>query len=99
MKRILITGANSYIGISVENYLKQWPDSYCLDTVDMIGDGWKDTSFRGYDAVLHVAGLVHQPQTKNDPAQAERYDRINHRLAVETAEKAKAEKEGEGGEA
>lgn len=91
MKRILITGANSYIGISVENYLKQWPDSYCLDTVDMIGDGWKDTSFRGYDAVLHVAGLVHQPQTKNDPAQAERYDRINHRLAVETAEKAKAE--------
>ena len=91
MKRILITGANSYIGISVENYLKQWPDSYCLDTVDMIGDGWKDTSFRGYDAVLHVAGLVHQPQTKNDPAQAERYDRINHRLAVGTAEKAKAE--------
>lgn len=91
MKKILIAGANSYIGVSVENYLKQWPECYCLDTVDMIGDGWKDTSFRGYDTVLHVAGLVHQPQSKNDPAQAERYDRINHRLAVETAEKAKAE--------
>ena len=34
---------------------------------------------------------MHQPQTKNDPAQAEAYDRINHRLAVETAEKAKRE--------
>ena len=91
MKRILITGANSYIGVSVENYLKQWPEEYCVDTVDMIGDGWKDASFRGYDAVLHVAGLVHQPQSKKDPAQAERYDRINHLLAVETAEKAKAD--------
>ena len=91
MKRILITGANSYIGIRVEQYLQQWPEQYRLDTVDMIGDGWKKHSFRDYDAVLHVAGLVHQPQTKNDPAQAELYDRINHRLAVETAQKAKAE--------
>ena len=91
MTKILITGANSYIGVSVENYLKQWPEEYCVDTVDMIGDGWKDTSFRDYDAVLHVAGLVHQPRSKKDPAQAERYDRINHLLAVETAEKAKAD--------
>jgi UDP-glucose 4-epimerase len=57
----------------------------------MIGEGWKEVSFAGYDAVLHVAGLVHQPKTKNDPAEAERYDRINHLLAVETAGKAKAE--------
>ena len=91
MKKILITGANSYIGISVETYLNQWPERYQLDTVDMIGDSWKAVSFRDYDVVLHVAGLVHQPQTKNDPAQAEAYDRINHRLAVETAEKAKRE--------
>lgn len=91
MKRILITGANSYIGVSVERYLSRWPEQYHLDTVDMIGDGWKNHSFRDYDAVLHVAGLVHQPRTKNDPAQAEMYDRINHHLAVETARKAKAE--------
>ena len=91
MKKILITGANSYVGISVEKYLQQWPEQYCLDTVDMIGDAWKQHSFHDYDAVLHVAGLVHQPQTKNDPAEAEAYDRINHQLAVETAQKAKAE--------
>lgn len=91
MKKILITGAGSYIGGFVENYLKKWPDVYRVDTVDMIGDDWQEHSFRGYDAVLHVAGLVHQPKTKDDPAQAEFYDRVNHRLAVETAQKAKAE--------
>ena len=91
MKKILITGAGSYIGVSVEAYLKQWPQQYQVDTVDMIGDAWKNCSFHGYDAVLHVAGLVHQPKTKNDPAQAEKYDFVNHRLAVETARKAKEE--------
>ena len=95
MKRILITGANSYIGTGVENHLNRWPESYRVDTLDMIGAGWKEYSFRGYDAVLHVAGLVHQPQTKNDPAQADLYDRINHRLAVETARKAKEEGVGQ----
>ena len=91
MKRILITGAGSYIGVSVEQYLRKWPEAYQVDTVDMIDGSWREKDFHGYDAVLHVAGLVHQPKIKNDPDQAERYDRINHLLAVETAEKAKAE--------
>lgn len=95
MKKILITGANSYIGTSVEQYLARWPECYRVDTVDMVDGTWRERDFRGYDAVLHVAGLVHQPQSKNDPAQAERYDRINHRLAVETAQKARAEGVGQ----
>ena len=36
MKKILITGANSYIGVSFENHLKKWCDQYSVDTVDMI---------------------------------------------------------------
>jgi len=91
MKKILITGANSYIGTSVERYLQQWPESYQVDTLDMVDGSWREKDFRGYDALLHVAGLVHQPKTKNDPGEADRYDRINHLLAVETAQKAKAE--------
>ena len=91
MKKILITGKNSYIGVSVEQYLSRWPECYQVDTVDMVDGTWKAKSFRGYDVVLHVAGLVHQPKTKNDPSEADRYDRINHRLAVDTAEKAKNE--------
>lgn len=95
MKKILITGANSYIGMSVENHLKQWQDRYQVDTVDMIGDGWKQCSFREYDAVLHVAGLVHLEKAKNDPAQAQLYEQVNARLPVETAEKAKQEGVGQ----
>ena len=95
MKKILITGANSYVGVSVEEHLKQWPDRYQVDTVDMIGDGWRKQNFGGYDAVFHVAGLVHQESSKKDPQQAERYERINTRLAIETAEKAKGEGAGQ----
>lgn len=91
MKHVLITGANSYIGICVEQYLNQWPEAYRVDTVDMIGDGWREVSFATYDAVLHVAGIVHQEKTKNDPQQEALYDRVNARLPVEVAAKAKAE--------
>lgn len=91
MKKILITGAGSYVGQSVRNHLLQWPDRYSVDTLDMLGDGWRETSFSPYDAVLHVAAIVHQPKSKDDPGQAELYDRVNHRLAVEVAAKAKAE--------
>lgn len=91
MKKILITGANSYIGVSVEQYLSRWPEAYQVDTIDMMDGSWREQNFRGYDAVLHVAGLVHQPKTKNDPAEADRYDRVNHLLAVETAQKAKTD--------
>lgn len=91
MKKILITGAGSYIGQSFENYLKQWKGQYQTDTLDMIGDGWRSASFAGYDVVFHVAGLVHLEKAKKDPAQAALYEQVNTRLAVETAEKAKRE--------
>lgn len=91
MKRILITGANSYIGICVERHLNHWPEQYQVDTLDMIGDDWQKKSFRGYDAVFHVAGIVHQEKTKHDLQQEELYDRVNARLPVEVAAKAKAE--------
>lgn len=95
MKQILITGAGSYVGESVRQYLLQWQDKYAVNTVDMIADGWQQKSFAGYDAVFHVAAIVHQPKTKDDPAQADLYDRVNHRLAVEVARKAKAEGVGQ----
>ena len=95
MKSILITGAGSYIGVSLENDLKQWPESYRVDSLDMRGSDWENHSFRGYDAVFHVAGLVHQPDSKNDPARSDLYDQVNHILAVRTAEKAKADGVGQ----
>lgn len=89
MKRILITGANSYVGTSFEKHLKQWGEQYHVDTVDMVDGSWRERSFCGYDAVFHVAGIVHLKNKQNDPAQIALYDKVNIQLAVDTARKAK----------
>lgn len=86
MKNILITGANSYIGTSFEKWLKKYPEKYKVDTIDMIGDRWRQKSFAGYDVVFHVAGIVHVKETKKNK---ELYYKINRDLAYETANKAK----------
>ena len=88
MRSILITGANSYIGTSFEKYLAQWPQDYRVDTIDMIDGSWRQRSFAGYDAVFHVAGIAHQKETSEN---AHLYYEINRDLALETAQKAKAE--------
>lgn len=86
MKRILITGAHSYIGTSFESYLKQWPEQYQIDTIDMRGEDWREKSFAGYDTVLHMAGIVHIKEVKSNQLL---YEKINCDLAIETAKKSK----------
>ena len=88
MKKILITGAGSYIGTSFENYLKNFGNEYSVDTVDMIDDSWREKSFSGYDAVFHVAAIVHKKETKESVS---KYYAVNCDLASEVAEKAKSE--------
>ena len=89
MKKILITGAQSYVGMSFEQYISRWPEDYRVDTVDMRGEDWKQISFAGYDAVFHVAGLVHMPKTKHSEEYADLYKRVNTDLVAETARKAR----------
>lgn len=84
--KILITGANSYVGTSFEKWLAQWPDKYTVDTVDMLDGKWRDKSFAGYDVVFHVAGIAH---VSADPSQEALYFKVNRDLAIETAQKAK----------
>lgn len=91
MKRILITGANSYIGTSVEKYLAQWPDQYQVDTIDMIDGSWREKSFTGYDSVFHVAGIAHISTKKLNEDQKRNYWLVNAELPVEVAAKAKHE--------
>lgn len=86
MKRILITGAGSYIGTSFENWVSQWPEKYQVDTIDMRGNEWKDKPFSTYDVIYHIAAIVHVKE--ND---TEKYFSVNRDLAVEVAKKAKAE--------
>lgn len=91
MKKILITGVNSYIGESFEKYLQQWPEKYQVDTVDMIDGTWRQKSFAGYDAVYHVAGIAHSDTGKVSDERKVLYYKVNTELAIETARKAKTD--------
>ena len=87
-KNVLITGKNSYIGTSLENWLMREPDNYKVDTVDMKDGSWKEKDFSSYDVVFHVAGIAH---VSSDPKMEDLYYKVNRDLTIETAEKAKAE--------
>lgn len=88
MKRILITGAGSYIGTSFEKYLKDFGDEYSVDTVDMVDGSWREKSFSGYDAIFHVAGIAHIKETKDN---AHIYYEVNRDLVKDVVEKAKSD--------
>ena len=90
MKKILITGANSYIGTSFEAWAKKrYPGEFEIDTVDMVDESWREKSFAGYDAVFHVAGIAHADVGHVSEERKAFYYKINRDLAIETARKAK----------
>lgn len=82
MKRILITGANSFVGTNVERWLMRQPDYYQVDTVDTMNDAWKQADFSRYDVVFHVAGIAH---VDPKPEMAPLYYKVNRDLAIEVA--------------
>ena len=94
MKKVLITGANSYIGTSFENYVMQCHD-YQIDTVDMIDRTWRDKSFSEYNSVFHVAGIAHSDTGRVSEERKQFYYQINTDLTIETAKKAKADGVGQ----
>lgn len=90
MKKILITGAGSYIGASLEHWLAQYPSEYKVDTLDMQKDTWRAYDFSAYDVVFHVAGIAHADVGHATEEQKQLYYAVNTELAVETAQKAMA---------
>lgn len=92
MMKILITGANSYIGTSFENYIKtNYPNDYEIDTVDMIDGSWREKDFSSYDTVFHVAGIAHSDNGKISSEKEKLYRSVNTDLTIETAKKAKSD--------
>lgn len=86
MKKILITGAGSYVGESVKKYMLAHGD-YQIDAVDTMGDNWKKADYGLYDAVFHVAGIAH---VNADPKMEPLYYKVNRDLTIEVAKHAKA---------
>lgn len=86
MKHILITGAKSFVGTNVGNWLLKEPENFAVDVVDTMNDAWKQADFSKYDVVFHVAGIAH---VDPKPEMAPLYYKVNRDLAIEVAKWAK----------
>ena len=86
MKKILITGANSYVGTSLEKWLENFPNKYTTNSISVRNDLWEENDFSEYDVVLHVAGIAHIKETQEN---SNLYYRVNRDLAYKVAEKTK----------
>lgn len=86
MKRVLITGANSYVGTNIEKWLLKTPGEFSVDTADTFDSKWKEFDFSQYDVVFHVAGIAH---VDPKPEMAPLYYKVNRDLTIEIAKHAK----------
>ena len=82
---ILITGAGSYVGTQVANWLKK-DGQFRVDTIDTFGDNWKKADYTQYEVVYHVAGIAH---VNADPKMEALYYKVNRDLTIEIARHAK----------
>lgn len=87
MKRVLITGAGSYIGTKVQHWLEQSPDMFEVEAIDTIDNHWKQADFSKYDVVYNVAGIAHVKAAKGE---GPLYYAINKDMVIEIAKAAKA---------
>lgn len=86
MKRVLITGAGSYVGESVRKYILDHDKGFVIDAVDTMNEAWKKADFAQYDVVFHVAGIAH---VNADPKMEALYYKVNRDLTIEVAKVAK----------
>lgn len=88
MKKVLVTGVNSYVGNSFAEWVEQYPEEYDVDRISVRDDKWKEIDLSAYDSILHVAGIAHKKETKENSSL---YYKVNRDLTIALAEKAKKE--------
>jgi nucleoside-diphosphate-sugar epimerase len=81
MPKVLITGADSFIGTNFQKFSKQ----QMIKAISIIINEQEDIDYNLFDAVLHLAAIVHQdnkiPKTE--------YFRVNRDLCLDVAKRAK----------
>lgn len=80
---ILIIGKNSYIGNHIDEWLSQ--HGHQVEQLDVLTDEWKTFDYSPYDAIVHVAGIVHQPNCQD----WDLYKRVNTDMPISIATMAK----------
>ncbi len=88
-KKVLITGAGSYIGESFQSYCEGHYPNLSITVLDMKDEKWKSYDFSPFDTVFHVAGIAHADVGKVSEPEQKKYYTVNTALAVETARVAK----------
>lgn len=83
-----MTGQNSYIANNFSKFMGEYNSQYLVDLISVRNESWKTKSFNGYHTVIHAAALVHE--SSEDPT-LEEYDKVNYKLTINIAEKAKNE--------
>ena len=99
MKKILITGKNSYVGNSFYDYMtRNFPSDYMVDKISLRNINFEksDTELyniikkiKGYDVIFHVAGIAHSDYGKISEEKAKEYYNINTNLTIKLAKIAK----------
>lgn len=85
MKNILITGAKSYLGTQIKNYLCD--TEYNVKTLSVRDDRWKKCDFMMYTSIIHCAAIVHLRRKISE----DKFLQINKTLTYDLAKKAKDE--------
>lgn len=82
--KILIIGKNSYIG----NHIDEWLTKYGHkgEQLDVLTEDWRAYDYSPYDAIVHVAGIVHRPDCQDWKL----YKSVNTDLPVQIAKLFKA---------
>ena len=57
---ILLIGKDSYIGNHIDKWLVKY--GHNVSQLDAMTDAWKFFDYSSYEAIVHVAGIVHRPE-------------------------------------
>ena len=83
MMSVLIIGKNSYIGNHIDKWLTA--KGFIVTQLDVLNEEWKTFDYSPYDAIVHVAGIVHQPHCQD----WDLYKKVNSDMPIAIATMAK----------
>ena len=81
MIRVLICGKGSYIGSA---FIDKMSNIFEIDELDLQNEEWERFDFSGYDALIHLAAIVHRPEEEDK----ELYFSVNRDLPFKVATRA-----------
>lgn len=93
MKRILITGARSFIGTNLNHHLLNMNsangrEEYQVDMISQRDPMWDTFSLQGYDCIFQASGIAHVDISKVREDVQKQYYAVNCDLAVDTLKRA-----------